>query len=291
VYLVGPSIQELDYLLSVFLSLAPKGSVRKYKLAEFLDWKGTQDPEVTVSVKRALGEGVWLPYVEPARKRIREGRGFELRLWDGREIDDPSGSFSISLYSLHFRDRGVMSCARYLFPIDFDHQRIAQAARDIAANVRLKSGHGGLTFAYNPSYRAAAFEAIYHRARRFWCVDVEDLQGTLSTPSLGIKAVSWLTMIGADQPYANLANQLGEYASRSTLELSRHRHGAVAVIGSAPGAGDVNRPGEIPAEYFDTAQILSPAFVKDHREFPTVLFADPNTMGWIRRFIEPAGWR
>lgn len=263
-----------------------------YKLAEFADWESTDRPKATASVKIALAEGRWLPYVEPARKRIREGRGFELRLWDGREIADLGGSFSLSLYGLHFRDRGVLSCARFLFPVDFDHQRILEASRDIAARVRFKSGHGGLTFAYNPTYKAVAFEEIYYRARRFWGVDVEDLEATLSARSPGIKTVSWITMLGSTlDSHPELSRRLRGFSLKSCLDLTEHPNGSVAVIGSQPVPGDVNRLGDIPEEYFETSRILEPGFIQDHPDFYTDFFAAPNTMGWIRRFIDPAGWR
>lgn len=263
-----------------------------YKLAELADWRSTDQPETTASVKVALAEGRWLPYLEPARRRIREGRGFELRLWDGRGIEDPAGSYSLSLYGVHFRDRGVMSCARFLFPVGFDVERMVEASRDIAARVRFKSGHGGLTFAYNPTYKAVAFEEIYYRARRFWGIDVEDLEATLAARSPGLKTVSWITMLGsALDLHPQLSQRLKEYSLKSRLELTDHPYGSVVVIGSQPVVGDVNRPGSIPEEYFQTSRILEPAFIQDHPDFYTDFFADPNTMNWIRRFIDPAGWR
>ncbi|MCA0012060.1 DUF3396 domain-containing protein [Mesorhizobium sp. B292B1B] len=263
-----------------------------YKLAELADWRRTDQPETTASVKVALAGGRWLPYLEPARKRIREGRGFELRLWDGRGIEDPAGSYSLSLYGVHFRDRGVMSCARFLFPVGFDVERMIEASRDIAARVRFKSGHGGLTFAYNPTYKAVAFEEIYYRARRFWCIDVEDLEATLAARSRGLKTVSWITMLGsALDLHPELSQRLKEYSLKSRLELTDHPNGSVAVIGTEPVVGDVNRPGNIPDEYFQASRILEPALIQDHPDFYTDFFSDPNTMKWIRRFVDPAGWR
>lgn len=287
VYLAGPSEQELDFLVDLYARMCPAERLVRYKIAELPVWPRIDEPVWTASSRAAAASK--RPYFEPTRKRIREGRSFAAQLWDGREIDDPAGSWSFNCQRIHRRSSGLHAFVRILVPPDVDPGRLRDAAVEIAGNVEFHSGHGGLTFAYDPWFGAAAFDGIYALARRFWCVDVEHLNSTLPLMREGIKGVGWLTLLG--RRLAAEADLTG-LAETPDIEVTRHRCGVVVVAGARPFPGDQHRPGAPLPAYEAIARALAPWFVASHPDFPGERFlAHGDTVAWIRRFLEPEGWR
>src|SRR5215831_9400653 len=73
VYLVGPSEQELEFLIDYYESLCPPGALVRYQISEMPWWLRVASPRLTASGRAAAAAGVKRPYLEPVRKRIREG--------------------------------------------------------------------------------------------------------------------------------------------------------------------------------------------------------------------------
>jgi hypothetical protein len=179
-YLVGPSEQELEYLIDLYESVCPPDRMVDYKIGEIEYWAAIARPELTASGRAAAAAGINRPYLEPVRQRIRDGRAFEIQFWDGRPIDDPEGSWSFSCRRIHLRSTGLHTFVRILMPLNANPEILRTAAIAIAENVELYSGHCGLVFVYDPWFKEDALDAIYALARRFWGVDlVEDLNETL----------------------------------------------------------------------------------------------------------------
>jgi len=174
-----------------------------------------------------------------------------------------------------------------------DPNILLDAALSIADNVPLRSGHGGLVFVYEPLLMEDAFDAIFARARRFWGVDIEHMNGTLPLSATGIKSINWLTLVGrgfASRPEIEMG--LGSLAETQMVASRQRRHARVLIAGPQPVAGDQNRPDSSLAPYVAVAEALKPLFLEDHPDFPGERFVvTGSTMEWIRRFLDPAGWR
>lgn len=293
VYLAGPTPDELDTLLDLYEALAPAGSLVKYKIEEHELWFALDRPELTASGRAAAARGIRHAWCEPTRRRIVAGRGFEAGLWDGREIDDPLGSWSFTCRCILLRDSGLHAYARILVPLDVDISVLRRAALAIAERVGLSSGHGGPVFVYHPWHKEPALDAVYALARRYWGIDVEDLNRTLELMHDAIKGVNWLTLVGhrfRERP--DVADGLQGLATVPDIDIAQLAEATVLTAGSVPLAGDRHRPNGRLDAYIAIAHALRPLFPDAVADFTSPRFVEHgNTLGWVRRFIEPGGWR
>lgn len=293
VYLAGPSEQELEYLIDLYESICPPVRLVKYTIAELQFWPTIARPDLTVSGRAAAAAGIKRPYLEPVRKRIREGRAFEVQFWDGRGIDDAEGSWSFNCQRIHLRSTGLHAFVRVLIPLKADPEILRRAALAVADNVEAYSGHGGLALVYNPALQEDALDAIYAQARRFWGVDVEDLNGTLPLMKKSIKGVNWITLVGREFASApEIPAAFADLARVPDVTVEEATHATVMIAGSRPAVADQHRPDHSLDPYYAVAKALRPLFVDAHPDFSSERFIkNGNTLGWIRRFIEPSGWR
>lgn len=292
VYLKGPSEPELEFLIDYYESLCPLGGMVKYSISELQSWRRVANAHLTAS-GRAAAAGIKRPYLEPVRKRLRDGRAFDVQFWDGRDIDDPDGCWSFRCARIHRRSSGLHAFVRFLLPLAADFKILLAAARKVADHVECYSGHGGLVFGYDPGLAEDAFDAIYAQARRFWGVDVEDLPGTLPLITDGIKGVNWLTLVGtqfASGP--KIQASLTDLAQAPNVTIDQRKYATVVIAGPRPVEGDQHRPDKSLDPYYAVAKALEPLFIKAHPDFSSEQWVkNGNTIGWIRRFIEPDGWR
>ena len=291
-YLKGPSESELDYLFDLYGHTCPRDRLLRYKISEFEYWPMVANPVLTKSGRLASAL-VKYPHLEPVRQRIREGRAFEIKFWDGREIDDQQGSWSFNCQRIHLRSSGLHAFVRVLFPLEFGYEMLRNLACSVAESVELYSGHGGLTFVYNPWLKAPAFNHIYAQARRFWGIDVEDLNATLPLMKNAIKGISWITILGErlKSDCGTAVNVGRSCTSIPSVVVDHHKHSCVITVGSQPVVGDRNRPDGTLDAYYAVACELKPWFLKNHPDFYGELFVNNgNTLGWIRRFVDPDGW-
>lgn len=287
-YLQGPTLQELEFLIDWYARIAPPGRLVKYKIAEHPHWVPLSRPILTASGRQAAQLGKSLPFLEPSRKRLGEGRAFEVGFWDGRTIDDVDGSWSFNCTRVHLRSRGLFSFVRILVPLQTDPAVLVRAACTLAENVEFLSGHGGLVFTYDPWLKIDAMDYVYAKARRFWGIDVEDLNVTVPLTRRGIKGVSWLTLLGKQFATPALAEH---WHGLADVVCQHYRHGFVFIAGAEPTVGDRHRPDGTLGPLFALGRALGPVYLGAHPDFTGERFIQHgNTLGWIRRFIEPSGW-
>lgn len=293
VYLAGPSEHELEHLLDLYTSICPPGRLVKYTITELQYWSNIANPDLTASGRKAAITGVRRPYLEPIRRRIRDGRAFEIQLWDGRSIDDSGGSWSFNCQRIRRRSSGLHAFARIIIPLQASLETIRTMAFAIADDIELYSGHGGLAFVYDPWLKEDALDIIYAQARRFWGVDVEDLNGTLPLTKEGIKGVNWITLLGREFISSDeIGSTLSNLTSIPDVTVEQRNHAIILIAGSEPVPGDQHRPDKSLDPYYAVANALKPLFLTHHPDFPSERFIqNGSTTGWIRRFIEPNGWR
>ena len=293
VYIVGPLEQELEYLVDLYASLCPKEYMTKYKISELEYWSYVERPSLTASGRMAMKTGIRRPYMEPARKRIREGRAFEIQFWDGRALEDVRGSWSFNCRRIKLRQSGLHAFVRILLPLSEDHNILRTAAAAISNNVTFYSGHSGFVFVYDPWLKEAAFDAIYAHARRFWGVDVEDLNGTLPLMRRGIKGINWITLVGNQfLSVADVREGIDKLTATPNVTTELHQFGAMLIAGQEPVVGDQHRPDRSLDPYRAIAKALQPILLAHHPDFPGERFIkNANTVGWIQRFLDPNGWR
>ncbi len=293
VYLSGPTEAELADLIDLYRGVCPPDRWVRYNLAEFGFWPMLAKPPLTASGRAAAQAGVKNAFLEPVRQRIRDGRAFELQFWDGVGIADPGGSWSFNCQRIHKKKSGLHAFVRILMPLDTDLNVLRDLACAMADRVSFSSGHGGLAFVYDPWYLASAFDAIYALARRYWGVDIEHLNSTLPRLRGPIKGVNWLTMLDHDRAAnAALLPELAQLAANPMIRTAAYRFGHVWMAGPQPVAGDQHRDADALLPYEAVARALAPLLLTEHPDFPGERFSNAgNTLGWMRRLVEPDGWR
>jgi hypothetical protein len=293
VYPVGPSETELEFLLNLYDKICPASHRALYIDSAFQLWTNINQPVLTLSGRQAAAAGVPRPYFQPERKRLREGRKFLVGLSDEQKVNDPDDGWSFRCGSIHLRKTGLHAVARIVIPLNQDYKILEEAARTIADNVDIRSGHGGLAFTYDPWVEGGALDRIYAQARRFWGIEVEEIVKTLPLMKEGIKSVNWITMIGrefASRP--EIQGSLADLAKVGNVTVDQRQHATVLIAGPHPVVGDQHRTDKSLDPYYAVAKALEPLFIKAHPDFSSERWVKMgNTVGWIRRFLAPAGWR
>ena len=292
-YLIGPDAEELDAIFDAYWATCPADRQLKYRTTELEYWPHLSRPDLTESGRDAAMRKVRWPFLEPVRHRIEAGRAFDAQLWDGMSIDDPRGSWSLSVRAIKSRASGVHSFVRVLMPVDTDPQRLWMLATKIAQVARLHSGHAGLSFVYDPWMKEQVFDLIYALARRFWNIDIEDINATLPLMRRHIKGVSWITMIGHELAAISklTMSDVLKTADFGVL-LESAAKAMLARVGLAPDVGDVSRPETLMHGYRALSSALESLHLDDHPNFPGSRFAEnENTIGWLRRQLNPGDWR
>jgi hypothetical protein len=136
-----------------------------------------------------------------------------------------------------------------------------------------------------------AFNQICAWARRYWGFDVEHLNSTIRLMQAGIKAVSWLTLVG-DTFLSRLGgSDTVDRLNRSGISATRGHHGFTVTAGPVPDILDQNRPSQRISSYSQIATVLSPVFLPEFPGLPGRFMLESNSSKWFRRFLDSDGWR
>ena len=233
------------------------------------------------------------PYFEPARERIFGGSGLS-KLSIGTDGTSTNRTEKVGDWiSVHTCAPGSCSTfARILVPLQADPDILRIAALDVAEHVPLFRAWR-IMFVYEPSLLEDAFDEIYgscapllgrgyRMLKSHALADQERHQGGKLAHSGGPEVA-----VSLEIPVA-----LADLAKAGEVTTVHRRHATVLVAGPHPVPGDQHRPDRSLHPYEAIANALKPLFLDDILDFPGERFVtNGNTVGWIRRFIDPAGWR
>lgn len=287
-YLVGPTVEEFDFIIDLYRRICPPDRLEVYAMAETLDWDLVASPILTKHGQAAADRGLELPFCEVVRRRILEGRAFELQFWDAMDTD----SYSLNVRRVKLEDRGEKHAfVRFILPLTADVALLRTIATELAESVDLRSGHGGLCLSYDPWEKYRGFTINYGRAKRWWGLDLEDLNGTLPLMVERVKGPQWITILGDRfRNHPDVAPRVEPLGP--SVSITTHRYGTVLVAGDTPVAGDRHLPDPGLDAYFEVGSAIAAITVDEHPDFIGESFLRyGNTLGWFRRFIEPEGWQ
>jgi len=279
------TVDEYDALIDLYKSYCPANRDRLFRIPELPSWSQTAAPRLTMSARQKHGKP--LAEFEAVRRRISEGRWFFTKLWDGMEIDEPDGSWSLDIQRRRGEDRTWLGYVRFLFPLDLPDATHVSLARDVVDTIQFISGHGGLCFTYVPERKSPAFDRIYALARRLKGVDVEDLPITLPHMRTELKPPCWLNAIGRGSIWSkDLWRSLCSLDERSTAQVTEGRFGLLIQLSESPELFDVNYRELPPQSYRDFDAAISEVRLSDIGAFSGAKFgADPEaTNQWLSRF-------
>ena len=187
-----------------------------------------------------------------------------------------------------FTEPDKASFYRFEFEWNVEPERIKQFACGLLDIVECLSGTAGYVFQGRPrgSKARSSFNEIYALGRRYWGVEVQDLDSTLKHARQGYKCVSWLTMIGAKLAAGSDAITTAQGVAYAH---EQRRGGWLLQAAATPSIGDRNRFEPMDG-YVALATALEPLQMPTHEAFGDGTgsrWTEQNTLAWLRRFTHP----
>jgi hypothetical protein len=262
-------------MFAAFRTHVPEGSLRWYTTSQLTDWYrvGGGGDDIVKVLSGWIGQPRQL---------------LQLRVVD--ETGAPSAAFV-------YREIDPRRCSRaatleLILPPETDPERLVALAAEAARRGPLLSGVGGFTASWNPHEKPTAFWEIHDWCKRFVGLDVQDADAMAWHAFDGLPGSGWLTLVGnvaADRLRLDLA-ALAAGPWEHGVKATTLPHGLLLQAGPAPVLGDLNR-GEFPWAYAEVARRLAPAFLKEPPPFWGGFHECDDTLAWLRRLVEPEGWR
>lgn len=183
---------------------------------------------------------------------------------------------------------------RLILPVSFiqdSPKKLVDLAKRLTGEMDFHSGHGGysINWDFKGDYAFSAKKEMAILSRRYPGIDLPEVACTLMAIPNGIKRVNWLTLIGN-----SLLDTLGGRDSFSKrlndgeVKVESLPMGIIAVAGSEPKIGDVNRQESL-ASYYTVGKALAGIRNKEHPPFliNNKGFADDEvTSEWLSYFDE-----
>jgi hypothetical protein len=217
--------------------------------------------------------------------QLRQGVHWGYALSDGRVTD------SRALVFHGYRPASQPAKAsffRFEFEWAADAQQLRAFAGDLLDIVSCLSGYGGYVFQRHASLLKSSYDQIYAWSRRYWGVEVVDLDVTVDYMRTAYKAVNWITIIG--DPLAQAHSDALQRAKLAAHAFEVRSGGTLLTTGPVPLLGDRHR-GRLTG-YEAVALALQPMQVQDHAPFgdgTLSRWTEENTNAWLRRFTDPSG--
>lgn len=182
----------------------------------------------------------------------------------------------------------------FALPQDSDPGLLWQLALAVGTRLPFSAGIGGYAASWNRLHSRTAFHEIRAWCRRYLGLDVQDPDRMAWAVGRAVPGTSWLTLVGP-----RLLDAWGETAasyaahpwtSPEVLALPLARGGVLLRAGARPTLGDVHRL-EYPTAYAEVARRLAARLPEAPPPMTGGFFVNEDTTEWMRRFVEPEGWR
>lgn len=181
------------------------------------------------------------------------------------------------------------SFLRFEFDKAFSPTVLRALATQLLEITPCTSGTGGYVFQGHPRgpLGRASWNQIFAWARRYWGVDVYDLDAVTYHTRRGLTSVSWLTLIGPS--VANLDPSTMERVHEVATETVTTSGGTLVQAGTVPILGDRNQSEDL-SDYETLAAVLEPFQIQGPLVFGEGYrsrWDEEMTEAWLRRFIDP----
>jgi hypothetical protein len=212
-----------------------------------------------------------------------------------RIVDDPGApELAFSYREIDSTRQGRCGFVEMTFPLGYDPESLAALAAQIGEQWPHLCGIGGYVASINGRELATGLDAAYPWTRRLLGLDIQDPETMAWHVPRGLPGSSWLTMIGRQHAEALEIDldALAKRAWRGEVKVRPLARGVLVRAGEAPSLGDLNRL-TYPWEYAEVARALSPHFVAEPPPFlgPRWREEPDRTARWMRRLVDPEGWR
>lgn len=212
--------------------------------------------------------------------------------WLADEPGAPSCLFGYRSIDTGRNERaGVLQLA---LPQDTDPGLLWQLALSIGHRLPFTCGIGGYAASWNRLHPQTAFHEIRAWCRRYIGLDVQEPDRMAWHVRDALPGTSWLTLMGPrlldswGQSPADYVGRKWETPNIAALPLSSG--GVLIRAGEGPTLADLNRFA-YPSAYVEVARALATRLPMAPPELTGGFFVHEDTAAWMRRFLEPEGWR
>jgi hypothetical protein len=274
--------------------------------ADSLDvlWRRLINSHVGTRLKfrRSIADVSWQS-LAPAERAGEFTRLFDLRrpvigcrgVEFAERSDDPLSTARVRIVDLATVN-GVerASHVRILFDDAASRDQLVSLAEWLLGHVPVWWGSAGFEFDYvaGPSY--TAYHKIARLAKRYWCVDLQDMLLLEWDALRGISSVNWLTLVGNEFAKSKELNLDELDAEKRGLETHgvfqrRGNYGVVLAAGPKPIKGDINI-GEDLEPYVAVARRLRPLLLAEQLQLFGPFIKPEIQRAWLGRFGAPRAW-
>ena len=263
--------------LMLYLAHAPERDHWWFITSHRTDWSRVNRDGV-----EALFDGL------SSRKLLRPRHLFELQLVD--ETTAPGAGFHYREIDPARNDRTPVLQMRW--PQDHNPVELVRVAQAVVQQWPLWSGIGGYLATWNAHEKAPSFWGIHGWCRRYLGLDVQDTEEMAWCAKQGLPGTNWLNILGAPlvEALGVDVDALTAREWRHGVQTSRVNQALFVAAGAKPTLGDVNWL-TYPEAYAEVARALEPYVVADPPALPGGFWDPPQTLPWMRRFLEARGWR
>lgn len=178
---------------------------------------------------------------------------------------------------------------RFEFDWNVDTDALKKFTIALLNIINCVSGNGGYIFQGQPRGPNSniSFKQIFSWAKRYWGVEVQDLDLTVQYMLDSFKCVNWLTVIGGH--LAKIDPEVISDAEKAAYQSMEIDDNVLFQASEAPLLGDRNRKEKLEG-YFALSKALEPLQVVKHDSFANGFgsgWDEASTNAWIRRFTDP----
>ncbi len=283
-------IAELKQHLIFYLDSPPGPKTVRQVLELYFDSWGHRFVEYSSTAFGSLMQ----PWNSQVRKQfennelpdLRKARDWGYAFSDGRGPD----SWMLMFHGYKpFSEAKKASFYRFEFDWDVDTDALNNFTIGLLNIINCVSGNGGYVFQGQPRGPNSrnSFNQIFSWAKRYWGVEVQDLDLTVQYMLDSFKCVNWLTIIGGNLAKTN--PKVISDAKKAAYQSIEINDNFLFQASEMPLLGDRNRK-EILEGYVALSKALEPIQVVNHDSYGNEFgsgWDEESTNAWIRRFTEP----
>lgn len=263
-------------ILRAFLGLVPLDTRLRFTTSKIQHWIPIgRDPR---DILKSLSQG------QTARVRHQ----FELR------VADQTGAPDVGFRYREVDDRRLdrTGFIQIHLPATSDPEDLLSLAGYAGAEYPIHCGVGGYQVSWSPRHRSTAYWWAYRWCRRFLALDVQDPDRMGWNANRLLPGASWLTLLSS--PFAKRRSIDVVAAQRrrweSGVSVGSLGRSLIVQAGSEPELGDLNQL-VYPKALAEASRWLAPHFVQTPQEHLGGFYGEKLTVPWLRRFVDPEGWK
>ncbi|MCP2279719.1 type VI immunity family protein [Nocardia amikacinitolerans] len=241
-----------------------------------------------------------------AQMRVDVGGHFGIR------VSVRAGATAERSYTLNVRgipptddDRTRASFCEVIVPVDEDPERLARLTAELTELLPVRSGHGGYSaYVWDHDATNDPYQRVFSWCRRFFALDVGQVDGWLEAATERVVGAGWLTVLGPAF-LTHLSGAALPVFTTPGITVTRVQGGGVVIrAGERPSLGDVHR-GEFPLALAEIDRYLLPlkavgwhhtstwwpapgqVWQVTYDELPGGFADHRATSAWLTRLIDP----